>query len=758
MQKVSKAYKEAMKRPLRNRAYIHISIGVINQDAQKTACVDVPENMLTEYSNFTKPFDNYEIDSIYATAEQGFARTDGSMVFLPRNVREAFMNNGLVTEGVLGSISIRFGMKHLDIKGLTIDFGEAYPTAFTIESDLGIKEYTGNTLALWSTEDVFTGVSFLRITPLSMANGQARLRIYKFLCGVGNVFTNKDIKSYSFKDYVSPISDRIPSQDMSLTVYNYSFRYNIYNPGSAIHFMELGQEIRVSFGYDVTGKGDIEWLGSNEVYLKTWDADDKEAKFTATDPFDNIKSTYYKGRYRKEGITAFDLAQDILEDMGLEKNEYSVDPYLKGMLIYNPVPVASHVEALQMLANACRCVLFQDRSRRIRIKSSFTPDMAAGANQQAIHSHVENVLGNRVRTTYAAAFRGFARTDGSMIFLPRNQDNIFDDTGYISAAVCDENGKFEENPIVEIILESTYNSYGMGLNFRSVAPEEFIIRTYNDEKLLGVFEVVENKETECILNQNFEGFDRMEIEFTKGYPDSRIVLDWIDFGDVTDYVLEYDRDLTASPRGRKQEHLKSLSVICTIYSESTKEAGQIYSEEMKISPDENVKIVYFNKASYEISAAFVMEQEGGEVTYCDMLPDGTVIRIVESSDFYAKLCFDSVTAEQMVHVAVNGKEYQTNESCHTVRHNGIGEEKTWKNELISTVQQAKELEEWLAEYYQEPIEYEVSYRGDPRVDANDLFFLELRNREQAMVRCYQNELEYNGVWSGKMNARKVVKI
>ncbi len=344
MQKVSRAYKESMKRPLRNRAYIHISIGVINQDAQKTACVDVPENMLTEYSNFTKPFDNYEIDSIYATAEQGFARTDGSMVFLPRNVREAFMNNGLVTEGVLGSISIRFGMKHLDIKGLTIDFGEAYPTAFTIESDLGIKEYTGNTLALWSTEDVFTGVSFLRIT---------RLRIYKFLCGVGNVFTNKDIKSYSFKDYVSPISDRIPSQDMSLTVYNYSFRYNIDNPGSAIHFMELGQEIRVSFGYDVTGKGDIEWLGSNEVYLKTWDADDKEAKFTATDPFDNIKSTYYKGRYRKEGITAFDLAQDILEDMGLEKNEYSVDPYLKGMLIYNPVPVASHVEALQMLANAC---------------------------------------------------------------------------------------------------------------------------------------------------------------------------------------------------------------------------------------------------------------------------------------------------------------------------------------------------------------------------------------------------------------------
>ena len=55
MQKVSKAYKEAMKRPLRNRAYIHISIGVINQDAQKTAYTEIPENSFTGYSSPAKP-------------------------------------------------------------------------------------------------------------------------------------------------------------------------------------------------------------------------------------------------------------------------------------------------------------------------------------------------------------------------------------------------------------------------------------------------------------------------------------------------------------------------------------------------------------------------------------------------------------------------------------------------------------------------------------------------------------------------------
>lgn len=42
------------------------------------------------------------------------------------------------------------------------------------------------------------------------------------------------------------------------------------------------------------------------------------------------------------------------------------------------------------------------------------------------------------------------------------------------------------------------------------------------------------------------------------------------------------------------------------------------------------------------------------------------------------------------------------------------------------------------------------------MDANDLFYLELKNRDKAMVRCYQNELTFSGGWSGRMNARKAV--
>ena len=90
-----------------------------------------------------------------------------------------------------------------------------------------------------------------------------------------------------------------------------------------------------------------------------------------------------------------------------------------------------------------------------------------------------------------------------------------------------------------------------------------------------------------------------------------------------------------------------------------------------------------------------------------------------------------------------------------MNHNVNGQEITWNNPLISTIQHAKDLEEWIAEYYLGNIDYEISWRGDPRTEANDLFYMELKGREDALIRSYQNEISFNGAWSGNMKARKV---
>lgn len=159
-----------------------------------------------------------------------------------------------------------------------------------------------------------------------MVNGQGRLRIYQFVCGIANTFTDSQVISYSMKEHVSPITDSLPSWDVSLTVNNYDGYYNPDNPDSALAFMEIGQEVSVKFGYELDD-GSVEWLPPQNSYLKSWSADEQKAKFTATDVFDYLDGTYRRGRYTPQGISLYDLAEDVFRDAGVE--EYYLDPYLK---------------------------------------------------------------------------------------------------------------------------------------------------------------------------------------------------------------------------------------------------------------------------------------------------------------------------------------------------------------------------------------------------------------------------------------------
>ena len=77
-----------------------------------------------------------------------------------------------------------------------------------------------------------------------------------------------------------------------------------------------------------------------------------------------------------------------------------------------------------------------------------------------------------------------------------------------------------------------------------------------------------------------------------------------------------------------------------------------------------------------------------------------------------------------------GKEYLVNDSSYVVMHNEHGNEIEWNNPLVSTETLAGDLEAWLAEYFLGDVEYNISWRGDPRVDAGDLMYLELKNKKQ----------------------------
>lgn len=772
MQNVSRQYKESMRGHIRNRGYIRATIGIVNSEAQKKIQADAKRNNLLYISNLKQPFGGSAPDRIYATPEENFTRLDGSMYFMPpEGSGYELYNNGLVSKEILGSIYIDFAGEEFDIKGLTIDFGNCYPVDFVIETNSVTRVYTGNQKRYWTTEDTFDRTTFFRIYPAAMVNGQGRLRIYQFSCGVTNTFTNDDVMNFSNKEYVSSISETIPSVDAELTVKNHDMYYSPDNPESALAYMEVGQEVKIAIGYDVDGNGNIEWLPERKTFLKTWKADESQATFTSTDIFDYVSGTYYKGRYRPEGISLYDLAVDVFEDAGIF--DYYIDAYLKNIIVNNPMPVASHSAALQIIANAGRCVLKEERSGRIRIESSFIPKMEATTNNQTDFSHVENVLKNDVKDAYANTSNNFSRLDGSLLFYPLGGQEILN-TGYISKSMWIEyaestvvnrmafrlgnslkafttGGYWDgDMPSITINLEASYTAFGMGINFRNTAPKEFYIATYRADELIE-YTFISNPNVNYYTDKVFLDFDRMEIVFTKGYPNSRVFVDNIIIGDNTDYELSRNNELLTAPVATRQTKIQSISVTFSGYKESI-ETISVVSEEITVPYNGYEYTAYFSNPAYNLEIFVNVDAETARSQ-----PGLIYAEIVESSNCYAKIRFTGIIKETIVRYSISGYEYTVEEQKYVKSYNKNGDIKTWNNPLVSTLEHAQMLEEWLASYFLGDVEYEIEWKGDPAVDANDVFHLETKVGT-SYIRDYENSFDYSaGRWTGGMKARKVAR-
>ena len=736
MQTASLEYKKTIKQLPRNRGYIRATIGIINQEAQNSA--SAKESKLAYFSNDTKPFEGNSVSRIYATAEKNFSKIDGTMYFLPEeNSSLNLYNNGLVSEDIAGVLYINFKEPAgFDIKGLMIEFGDSYPNMIEIEWDNGKNLYK-NENGRFITEDVYEGVTFLKIIPVNM---ETRLRIFEITFGIAKTFTNESVLNYSLKEYVSPVSESIPSQDMVLEVDNQSLYYSVDNPESAFAFLETGQEIRVMFGYDITGNGTVEWLPENTCYLKEWKADDIKARFVATDRFDYITGYYYKGLYRENGISLYDLAIDVLNDAGIDDSkEYYLDPYLKNIIVYNPIPPVKSTEALQIIANAGRCILYQDRKKRIHMDSSFVPDMVISTDNKEEYSSVEKLLKSTLKEAYAIQSNDFSIVDGSVLFMPL--EGPYKKTGYVSKSIADESGLFLNNPIITITSEATFSVYGLIINFRNVAPKQFVITTYNQGEQVEQH-VIDDSELSYVTYETFELFDTMKIEFTKGYPNAKVTIDNILISDITDYTLERSIDIYGNPVGQRKNKVKSISVARNVYKNNS-EIVELALEKVTMIESELIQTVVFSEPVYEISVSADSANVNAE--------------IIEKSSYMVVVKFKkSTSAKEEFTYKVSGKKYTIDIFQEKSIYNAHGEEMLWNNPLISNIEHAKDVKDWIATHFLGDVEYEISWRGDPRIDAGDLIYLELKNRDTALTKIYQNTLNFNGAWSSVLKARKAV--
>lgn len=325
------------------------------------------------------------------------------------------------------------------------------------------------------------------------------------------------------------------------------------------------------------------------------------------------------------------------------------------------------------------------------------------------------------------------------IIVRKEDAQVYLNTGYISDLSADADGRFTENPTVELTMEAAYKCFGLTLEFGRNHPDTVVFHSYYNGELQEDYKVQELDQI-AVISHEFPEFDHLILEFTKGAPNNRIVLDHISFGDSTDYSLEYGVELTKTPVGTQLSKVKELQVMRTLYSQSSEEVAELVRETITVSALDNQYTFYFSGASYGLSVSLTDPQEGQKA------------EIIDSSAYYATVELTGVSGA--AEVAITGKEYVIAQTRASRQLNPTGSVEVWENPLVSDIVHAAELADWIGDYMRSDREYDLTYRGEPRLDANDIAFLENKYVPDLLIRITEHTLKYNGALSGTIKARR----
>ena len=397
MQKVSQEWKDNHSNTLVGESDIKISLKMTDPDAYEDASATDNGTVYFADTDYVVSDGDKDIRP-YATLEMNQWLLDGSREILPNdNYGEA----GYIGNGVCGTdkyfatnpvVSITFSGVHTNLlQGITIRWSEflgEYAEEFIITA------YNGNTVVATKTvvdnREVSSAVEIdivdydrITIEIVKWSIAHRRARIDEIFIGILHIFSKANVFSYSASHSVDPISAELPKSEVSFSIDNVDSKYNPYNTNGLSKYLMERQEIDVRYGYKLSGG--MEWIKGGKFYMSDWNAKQggTSADFKARDLLEFMTGTYYKGKYYPEGISLYDLAEDVLLDADLPINsdgtvKWVIDERLKDIYTVAPLPIDTHANCLQLIANASESVFYQDRDGTLLLGDAPTDDSDYG--------------------------------------------------------------------------------------------------------------------------------------------------------------------------------------------------------------------------------------------------------------------------------------------------------------------------------------------------------------------------------------------
>lgn len=414
MRDVTAAYKEDIRKNIREEMMMRVEFGLINPFAVTNDTFSA--NSTLDYSSLKDITEQKVIVSqSYATMENNRTKADGVLLIPPELGDTPMRYQGYIS-GVLSDrdgtfstppyIEITFA-EPLTLPGLSMTFDRVmnmWPTRFKITATLeGRAVYE----EIWDNDGVLFAEAFpipltdnLRITFLSTQEPRQYVRLTQFKYGVNITWEDNHITSSGgIKKVVDidPINRRLPTSTLEVNVFDYEHFFDMDRPKGIYEVIQTQLPIEAFFGKRISqpmkwsdvnqsrwseinestwlqlhGGGYIEWFSVGTFFLDSkpeWK--DDVATLRGRDLIGYMTDEYKKGVFGKQNL--YNLAVDVIKDADLaprddKRSHYVLWSGLQNIYTDAPMPVMAHNECLRLIAHAANCVYYTDWEGRIHIE------------------------------------------------------------------------------------------------------------------------------------------------------------------------------------------------------------------------------------------------------------------------------------------------------------------------------------------------------------------------------------------------------
>lgn len=715
MQSVSQNWKDNQNNTLVSESDIEISLKMTDPDAYEDASAEDNGHPYFANTDYIVS-DGDKVISPYATLEINQWLLDGSREIIPNSGG----NGGYISDKICDAngkysanpiVTVDFSTVHTNVlQGITIRWSEFLNEYAT---DFIVRAYNGDTVV--AEKIVTSNTNLLSIVLVDIVDydritveitrwsiGYRRARMEELLIGVMKIYTKSSTMSYECSLHVDPISAELPKAEVSFSIDNLDDSYNPYNADGLSQYLMERQEITVRYGYKLsTG---YEWIKGGKFYLSEWVAEQNgmTADFKARDLLEFMTNTYYKGVYNPSGISLYDLAEDVLQDADLPLNsdgsvKWVIDERLKDIYTVAPLPLDTHANCLQMIANASESVFYQDRTGTLRMESN--PLKSNLVNADVLSNIYVDGVGilwvNPNLYSFIIPIEPFTTYDFQSKHLGGLRNIVF------------TKGEPKNNDV-------TYSLDGVkGLASQWHTTE--------------MFQIIPNDEE----------YTHMIVSFYSTYDNNEYTLDEIMEGFYIGKSRQYYEinlfNSYSKPNLELSKPLKQVDVPFYSYTKAS-ESSELFKGTVNISGTETLTVTYSGTAT-NVKATV----SGGTLN---------------SATYYSNACVLNITAEGNVEITVNGYSLESS-SVNIVTNSGLsGETVSVDNQLITSQDRAIAVGKWVETYIRNRMTLSSEWRADPRLDALDLVDVENDYGTNKMIMT-DVKYSYKGAFRGSGEGRVV---